>query len=63
MFRDFSFLAATRPCAMLVRDGGRPMADAHEERALLDLCNAHGLRLSARLAQRSAPCARADKIR
>jgi len=31
---------------MLVGDGGRPMADAHDERALLDLCNAHGLRLS-----------------
>ena len=39
--------------------GGRPMADAHEERALLDLFNAPGLRLSSPSRASSAPCARA----
>ena len=44
---------------MLVGDGGRPMADAHGERALLDLCNANDLKLSTPSRERSAPCARA----
>ena len=49
-----------RPYALVGDDGGRPiMADAHEERALLDLCNANGLRLSTPSRARSAPCARA----
>ena len=47
MFRDFSFLAAARPCSWGIWWGRLVwMADAHEERALLDLCNANGLRLS-----------------
>ena len=37
-----------------MKDGERPMADTHEERALLDLCNAHGLRLSSPSRARSA---------
>ena len=47
--------------AMPAGDGGRPMADgdAHEERALLDLCDTHGLRLSTPSRARSAPFARA----
>ena len=44
---------------MLVGDGGSPMADAHEEKALLGLCNAHCLRLSTPSRARSASCARA----
>ena len=42
--RRFHFFG--RRQAMLVGDGGSPMADAHEEKALLGLCNAHRLRLS-----------------
>ena len=40
--RRFHFFG--RRQAMLVGDGGSPMADAHEEKALLGLCNAHCLR-------------------
>jgi len=35
------------------------MADAHEEKALLGLCNAHCLKLSTPSRARSAPCTRA----
>ena len=40
------------PCSyaghMPARDGGRPMADVHGERALLNHCDANGLRRAAR---------------
>ena len=52
-----SFLAAVMPCR--AGDGGRPMADAHEEKALLGPCNAYCLRLSTPSRARSAPCTRA----
>ena len=35
------------------------MADAHEKKALLGLCNAHCLRLSTPSRARSAPCSSA----
>ena len=46
--------------AMPAGDCGRPMADAHEERALLHLCDANGLRpFYTQSRARSAPCAKA----
>ena len=59
----FFFVAFVVYCcrrqAMPAGDGGRPMVDAHGERALLDLCDANGLRLSSPSRARSAPGARA----
>ena len=53
-----AFLAAVMP-SMLAGDGGRPMADAQEERALLGLRRAPGLRSATPSCARRAPRARA----
>ena len=58
-FQCSEILVFGRHQAMLVGDGGRSMADAHEEKALLGLCNAHCLKLSTPSRARSAPCTRA----
>ena len=50
MFRDFSFLAAARPCPREMAGGPWP-ADVHGQRVLLNLCDANGLSLLPRLAR------------